>query len=81
MLVTEHGLADVRGLAPIERAKLIIEKCAHPDYKPILKEYFDMSEKKCMSIGAAHEPQMLDKVFKMHLNVMGEENTMRIKSW
>ncbi|RIA97589.1 acetyl-CoA hydrolase [Glomus cerebriforme] len=81
VLVTEHGLADVRGLAPVERAKLTIDKCAHPDYRPILKEYFDMAEKKCMLIGAAHEPQMLDKVFKMHLNVMSEENTMRIKSW
>ncbi|CAG8540263.1 6928_t:CDS:2 [Funneliformis mosseae] len=81
VLVTEHGLADVRGLAPVERARLIINNCAHPDYKHILKDYFDMAEKKCMLTAVAHEPQMLDIVFKMHLNVMGEENTMRIKSW
>ncbi|CAJ0833608.1 14349_t:CDS:10 [Entrophospora sp. SA101] len=81
VIVTEHGLADIRGLSPVERAKMIIDKCVHPDYRDILKDYFEISEKKCLKIGAAHQPHMLDKVFKMHLNVMGEENTMRIKSW
>jgi len=38
IIVTEQGLADLRGLSPRERAPLIIEKCAHPDYKPILME-------------------------------------------
>ena len=38
-VVTEQGLADLRGLAPKDRAKLIIEKCAHPEYKPILTDY------------------------------------------
>ena len=28
VLVTENGLADLRGLSPKERAKLVIEKCA-----------------------------------------------------
>ena len=37
--LTEHqGLADLRGLAPRERAPLIIEKCAHPDFKDMLHE-------------------------------------------
>ena len=34
MLVTEQGLADLRGLSPKQRAELIIAKCAHPDYRP-----------------------------------------------
>lgn len=38
IIVTEQGLADVRGLSPRERAPIIIEKCAHPDYKDMLKE-------------------------------------------
>lgn len=33
IIVTEQGLADLRGLNPSQRAALIIEKCAHPDYK------------------------------------------------
>jgi len=38
IVVTEQGLADLRGLAPRERAPLIIEKCAHPDFKDMLHE-------------------------------------------
>jgi acetyl-CoA hydrolase len=38
IIVTEQGLADLRGLSPRERAPLIIEKCAHPDYKAMLME-------------------------------------------
>ncbi|WP_439272753.1 acetyl-CoA hydrolase/transferase family protein [Pseudochrobactrum sp. HB0163] len=40
ILVTEHGLADLRGLAPRERAVVVIENCAHPDYRPQLRDYF-----------------------------------------
>jgi len=38
IVVTEQGLADLRGLAPRERAPLIISKCAHPDFKDMLHE-------------------------------------------
>ncbi|KAG2014345.1 acyl-CoA carboxylate CoA-transferase, variant 2 [Coprinopsis cinerea AmutBmut pab1-1] len=38
VIVTEQGLADLRGLSPRERAPVIIEKCAHPDYKDMLKD-------------------------------------------
>jgi succinyl-CoA:acetate CoA-transferase len=40
VIVTEQGLADLRGLSPKERAKTIIENCAHPDYRPALTDYF-----------------------------------------
>ena len=33
VVVTEQGLADLRGLSPRQRALVIIDKCAHPDYK------------------------------------------------
>lgn len=36
VVVTEQGLADLRGLAPRERATLIIETCAHPLYRDLL---------------------------------------------
>src|SRR5690606_27125039 len=39
VIVTEQGLADLRGLAPKQRARLIIERCAHPDYRPMLQDY------------------------------------------
>jgi succinyl-CoA:acetate CoA-transferase len=40
VLVTEQGLADLRGLSPKQRAVMIIENCAHPDYRPELSDYF-----------------------------------------
>ena len=38
ILITEQGVADLRGKSPVERAKAIIENCAHPDYKKMAKE-------------------------------------------
>ncbi|MDF0543881.1 acetyl-CoA hydrolase/transferase family protein [Sphingobium sp. H39-3-25] len=40
VLVTEQGLADLRGLSPKQRAAVIIDKCAHPDYRPALADYY-----------------------------------------
>ena len=40
VIVTEQGLADLRGLSPKQRAQVIIENCAHPDYRPALLDYF-----------------------------------------
>ncbi|CAN7409378.1 acetyl-CoA hydrolase/transferase family protein [Rhizobium sp. LjRoot98] len=40
VLVTEQGLADLRGLSPKQRAAVIIDNCAHPDYQPALRDYF-----------------------------------------
>jgi succinyl-CoA:acetate CoA-transferase len=40
VIVTEQGLADLRGLSPKQRAELIIENCAHPDYRPMLRDYY-----------------------------------------
>ncbi len=39
VVVSEHGLADLRGLGPVKRAGLVIDKCAHPDYRGELREY------------------------------------------
>ena len=40
VLVTEQGLADLRGLSPKQRAAVIIENCAHPTYRPALADYY-----------------------------------------
>jgi len=44
VIVTEQGVADLRGKSPIERAHLIIENCAHPDYRPLLREYLKIAK-------------------------------------
>ena len=45
MIVTEQGLADLRGLSPKQRAAVIIENCAHPDYKPMLKDCYERARR------------------------------------
>ncbi|TPE49755.1 acetyl-CoA hydrolase/transferase family protein [Amaricoccus solimangrovi] len=39
VIVTEQGLADLRGLSPKQRAQVVIANCAHPDYRPMLEDY------------------------------------------
>ena len=39
VFVTEQGIADVRGLSPIERAELIVEECTHPTFRSALRDY------------------------------------------
>jgi len=71
IVVTEQGLADLRGLDPRERAREIIEKCAHPDYKPLLWNYFHEAEAQ-----GGHEPHILSKAFSFHLR-LAETGTMK----
>jgi succinyl-CoA:acetate CoA-transferase len=63
ILVTEQGIADLRGLAPKERAARIIRNCCHPDYRPALQDYFDRA---CALTGAAHTPHDLKTAFAWH---------------
>ncbi|KAJ3813537.1 acyl-CoA carboxylate CoA-transferase [Lentinula lateritia] len=80
VIVTEQGLADVRGLSPRERAKVIIDKCAHPDYKDLLHSYYDRSLHECLKRGAGHEPHMLRNAFKFHTHFL-EHGNMKVKNW
>lgn len=63
VLITEQGVADLRGLSPRERAKTIIENCAHPDYKPLLREYFDTSEHEV----GGHSPNIIEESVFWHV--------------
>jgi succinyl-CoA:acetate CoA-transferase len=63
VVVTEQGLADLRGLSPRQRAKLIIETCSHPDYRPALLDYFNRAEK--LSYGK-HTPHLLTESLSWH---------------
>ncbi|GAA5823341.1 hypothetical protein JCM3770_002365 [Rhodotorula araucariae] len=80
VIVTEQGLADLRGLAPRERAPVIIEKCAHPDYKDQLMDYYNRALHDCLKKGAGHEPHMLKNAFAMHIN-LEENGTMKLDKW
>ncbi|WP_454256573.1 acetyl-CoA hydrolase/transferase family protein [Pseudomonas sp. Marseille-Q8238] len=64
ILVTEQGLADLRGLAPRERARAIIDNCVHPDFRGALNDYF---ERACARGG--HTPHILREAMQWHINL------------
>lgn len=45
VIVTDQGVADLRGLSPVERAEAIIDECAHPAVTDDLRGYLDASKK------------------------------------
>lgn len=46
VIVTEQGIADLRGLSPIQRAHTIIDNCAHPLYRDYLHRYLEKSARR-----------------------------------
>lgn len=59
VVVTEQGLADLRGLGPIERARAIIDNCAHPVYRDYLNDYLASSP-------GGHIRHDLGRCFELH---------------
>ena len=70
VLVTEHGLADLRGLAPRQRAKRVIEKCADPRFRPALSDYLARAEK---TANGQQTPHLLGEAFDWHLRALRGE--------
>ncbi|MHB1106910.1 MAG: acetyl-CoA hydrolase/transferase C-terminal domain-containing protein, partial [Lutibacter sp.] len=64
ILVTEQGLADLRGLAPKERAQVIIDNCMHPDYKEQMQDYVEEALKR-----GGQTPHVMEKAFSWHLDL------------
>lgn len=62
ILVTDQGLADLRGLAPRERAEVIINNCVHPKFQEEIRDYF---ERACRETGG-QTPHLLGEAFKFH---------------
>jgi acyl-CoA hydrolase len=71
VLVTEQGVADLRGLDPWERAQRIIEGCAHPDYRNLLWDYLKRAKR-----DSNHIPLSLDEAFSFYRRLR-EKGTMR----
>src|ERR1700756_2827074 len=63
VIVTEHGLADLRGLSPRQRAHLIIEKCVAPEFRVGLTDYLGRAER--LSYGR-HTPHLLGESLGWH---------------
>ena len=72
-IITEQGVADLRGKCPEERAHLIIDKCANPEYRDQLNAYID-------HFPNSHTPQALSAAFGMHLQFLKTKD-MRGVDW
>lgn len=68
VIATEQGLADLRGLGPVQRAKKIISQCAHPAYKDYLYGYLKSARQ-------GHIPHDLARCFELHRNLL-EQGSM-----
>ena len=73
-IVTEYGVADLRGLVPEERTQALIA-IAHPDYRPLLEEYCRLSRQK-----GGQTPHVLSAAFAMHDTLM-RKGDMRLTDW
>lgn len=64
ILVTEQGLADLRGLAPRERAVSIIANCVHPDWREAISDYFERALQR-----GGHTPHILEEALSWHVRL------------
>lgn len=69
VVVTDQGIADLRHLDPVDRAKAIIDNCAHPDYRPLLHEYLNLGK-------GGQTPHTLKAAFAFH-TAFSETGDMR----
>jgi acetyl-CoA hydrolase len=63
VIVTEQGFADLRGVGPMQRAKRIIDNCAHPAYRDYLNAYIRESD-------CGHIRHNLRKAYELHRNFL-----------
>ena len=75
VIISEYGVADLRGKSPIQRAHEIIENVAHPDYRQLLWDYLKITEGEKM-----HTLHALNKAFGMHLEFLNSGD-MRNTKW
>ena len=61
ILVTEQGLADLRGLAPRERARVILRNCVAPAWRDALEDYHE----RALARGG-HTPHLLEEALSWH---------------
>jgi succinyl-CoA:acetate CoA-transferase len=73
VIVTEQGLADLRGLSPKQRARRIIDHCAHPDFRPGLEAYLTRAVR---SSYGQHTPHLIDEALSWHARYLSDR-TMR----
>ena len=73
IIVTEQGLADLRGLPPRRRAQVMIDQCSHPDYRAELQDYLDRAT---ASSPGKHTPHLIEESLSWHARYL-QDGTMQ----
>ncbi|KAL7675110.1 hypothetical protein ACOME3_001380 [Neoechinorhynchus agilis] len=76
VIVTEQGLADLRGLSPQKRSKAIIEKCASPLYRDALLDYVNEAHKNSFKL---HTPVDLVNALSWHDRFLKSGSMLKAK--
>jgi len=74
VIITEEGVADLRGLSPKERARTIIQNCTSGEYKEMLKDYY---KKALAGHNFGHTPLLIEEALSWHKRFL-ETGTMKI---
>jgi len=73
VLITDQGIADLRGKSPIQKAQTVIENCVNPEYKELLWDYLRMTK-------GGHTPHSLNAALAFH-TTFAAEGDMRKTDW
>ncbi len=74
VIVTDQGIADLRGLDPVQRAHVIIDNCAHPMYRELLRDYLKLSTR------GGQTPHTLEASLAFHTEFLSSGD-MRNVNW
>ena len=72
-LITDQGIADLRGKDPVQRAETVIENCVHPEYKELLWDYLKLGK-------GGQTPHSLKAAFAFHTE-FAESGDLRKVDW
>ncbi len=72
-LITDQGIADLRGKDPVQRAETIIENCVNPMYKQLLWDYLKLGK-------GGQTPHTLAAALEFH-NEFAVSGDMRNTDW
>lgn len=73
VIITDQGIADLRGKSPIQKAQTVIENCVNPEYKQLLWDYLKLTK-------GGHTPHSLNAALAFH-TTFAAEGDMRKTDW
>lgn len=71
VIITDQGVADLRGKDPVQRAHAIIDNCAHPMYRELLRDYLKLGK-------GGQTPHMLEASLEFHNEFLRSGNMSNV---